>query len=211
MKVIVGLGNPGAKYAGTRHNVGFAVLEALGRKHQAGKVTRGHEAELAEVNIQGEKVLLVRPQTYMNLSGRSVGSIVKFYKLPLENLLVVCDDLNLPCGQLRLRAGGSSGGQKGLRDIIYHLGSEQFPRLRFGIGRPPGKMDVTTYVLKPFRAEETADVELALAQALTGVELWIREGILAAMNQVNTKSGAGEEPPPRKTPSGLSDFGNDQD
>ncbi len=211
MKVIVGLGNPGAKYAGTRHNVGFAVLEALGRKHQAGKVTRGHEAELAEVNIQGEKVLLVCPQTYMNLSGRSVGSIVKFYKLPLENLLVVCDDLNLPCGQLRLRAGGSSGGQKGLRDIIYHLGSEQFPRLRFGIGRPPGKMDVTTYVLKPFRAEETADVELALAQALTGVELWIREGILAAMNQVNTKSVAGEEPPPRKTPSGLSDFGNDQD
>lgn len=211
MKVIVGLGNPGAKYAGTRHNVGFAVLEALGRKHQAGKVTRGHEAELAEVNIQGEKVLLVCPQTYMNLSGRSVGSIVKFFKLPLENLLVVCDDLNLPCGQLRLRAGGSSGGQKGLRDIIYHLGSEQFPRLRFGIGRPPGKMDVTTYVLKPFRAEETADVELALAQALTGVELWIREGILTAMNQVNTKSGAGEEPRPRKTPSGLSDLGNDQD
>lgn len=188
MKIIVGLGNPGAKYSGTRHNIGFEVLGELARKYQAGKPGLAHEAELAEVLIGSEKILLVAPQTYMNLSGRSVASVMKFYKLPVEDLLVVCDDMNLPCSQLRLRAGGASGGQKGLKDIISALGTEEFPRLRFGIGRPPGKMDVVTFVLKPFLAEEVPDVQLAIQQAVHAVELWIQQGIIPAMNQVNTRA-----------------------
>ena len=188
MKVIVGLGNPGGKYEGTRHNVGFEVLYELARKWQASGVTRAHEAEIAEVHVAGEKTLLVAPQTFMNLSGRSVGSLIKFYKVDLEDLLVISDDLNLPCGQLRLRASGSSGGQKGIRDIIAHLGTEDFPRLRVGIGRPPGRMDVSTFVLKRFLAEERETMDLAVRDAVDAVELWMREGVTAAMNKVNTKS-----------------------
>ncbi|MFN3159578.1 MAG: aminoacyl-tRNA hydrolase [Rubinisphaera brasiliensis] len=188
MKVIVGLGNPGGKYEGTRHNVGFEVLYELARKWQASGVTRAHEAEIAEVHVAGEKTLLVAPQTFMNLSGRSVGSLMKFYKVDLEDLLVISDDLNLPCGQLRLRASGSSGGQKGIRDIIAHLGTEDFPRLRVGIGRPPGRMDVSTFVLKRFLAEERETMDLTVRDAVDAVELWLREGVTAAMNKVNTKS-----------------------
>lgn len=188
MKVIVGLGNPGGKYEGTRHNVGFEVLYELARKWQASGVTRAHEAEIAEVHVAGEKTLLVAPQTFMNLSGRSVGSLMKFYKVGLEDLLVISDDLNLPCGQLRLRASGSSGGQKGIRDIIAHLGTEDFPRLRVGIGRPPGRMDVSTFVLKRFLAEERETMDLTVRDAVDAVELWLREGVTAAMNKVNTKT-----------------------
>lgn len=188
MKVIVGLGNPGGKYEGTRHNVGFEVLYELARKWQASGVTRAHEAEIAEVHVAGEKTLLVAPQTFMNLSGRSVGSLMKFYKVDLEDLLVISDDLNLPCGQLRLRASGSSGGQKGIRDIIAHLGTEDFPRLRVGIGRPPGRMDVSTFVLKRFLAEERQTMDLTVRDAVDAVEMWLREGVTAAMNKVNTKS-----------------------
>ncbi|WP_237225773.1 aminoacyl-tRNA hydrolase [Rubinisphaera sp. JC750] len=188
MKVIVGLGNPGGKYEGTRHNVGFEVLYELARKWQASGVIRAHEAEIAEVHVAGEKTLLVAPQTFMNLSGRSVGSLMKFYKVDLEDLLVISDDLNLPCGQLRLRASGSSGGQKGIRDIIAHLGTEDFPRLRVGIGRPPGRMDVSTFVLKRFLAEERETMDLTVRDAVDAVEMWLREGVTAAMNKVNTKS-----------------------
>jgi len=188
MKVIVGLGNPGGKYEGTRHNIGFDVLYELARRWQASGVTRAHEAEVAEVHFGGEKVLLVAPQTFMNLSGRSVGSLVKFYKLPLEDLLVISDDLNLPCGQLRLRASGSSGGQKGIRDIIAHLGTEDFSRLRVGIGRPPGRMDVSTFVLKPFLAEQRPLMAEAVQEAADAIELWIREGVVTAMNRVNSKT-----------------------
>ncbi len=197
MKVIVGLGNPGTKYDGTRHNIGFVVLGMLGRKFQAGPVSRGHEAEMAELLIGSEKVLLFAPQTYMNLSGRAVGSLARFYKLMPEDLLVVCDDLNLPCGQLRMRAGGSSGGQKGLQDIIRHLGTEQIARLRFGIGRPPGSMDASTYVLKPFLPAERETVEHACHQAVEAAEMWVREGATAAMNQVNARPQKPQKQPPR--------------
>ena len=188
MKVVVGLGNPGQQYQGTRHNIGFEVLYELGRRLQAGGVKLTHSAEIAEAQFRGEKVLLVAPQTYMNLSGRAVGPILKFFKLTPADLLVVCDDLNLPCGQLRMRATGSSGGQKGLKDIIAHLGTEDVPRLRFGIGRPPGKMDVSTFVLKPFLAEERPDVQAAIDQAVQGIEWWLAEGVTLAMNRLNTKS-----------------------
>jgi len=190
MKVVVGLGNPGQQYQGTRHNIGFEVLYEFGRRFQAGGVKLAHSSETAECHFDGEKILLVAPQTYMNLSGRAVGELVKFYKLEPADILVVCDDLNLPCGQLRLRSAGSSGGQKGIKDIIAHLGTEDFPRLRFGIGRPPGRMDVSTFVLKPFLAEERPVVQSAIDQAVQGIEWWLREGITQAMNRLNTKSAS---------------------
>jgi peptidyl-tRNA hydrolase, PTH1 family len=186
MKIVVGLGNPGAKYRGTRHNVGFEVLAELAKRHGGSTSTLKHDAELAEVFLSGEKVLLVAPQTYMNLSGKSVWPLVDFYKLPLEDLLVVCDDLNLDVGRLRLRASGSAGGQKGLQNIIQVLGTEDFARLRIGIGRPPGRMDAADYVLSRFLSEERETIDEALLNAADGVESWVKDGCDRAMNKVNT-------------------------
>ncbi len=185
MRVIVGLGNPGRRYQGTRHNIGFDVLKELAERHQASSSTLSHEAEIREINLNGEKTLLVAPQTYMNLSGRSVGSLVRFYKLPVEQIIVVCDDLNLPPGKLRFRAGGSSGGQKGLKDIINHLGTEEVPRLRVGIGRASGKMDTSSYVLQKIGKEEQDEMAHAIQQAADGLEIWVKEGITPAMNRFN--------------------------
>ncbi len=185
MKVIVGLGNPGRRYQGTRHNIGFEVLKELAARHQASLSSLAHESEVREINLGGEKTLLVAPQTYMNLSGRAVGSLVRFYKLPVEQIIVVCDDLNLPPGKLRFRAGGSSGGQKGLTDILNHLGTEQVPRLRVGIGRASGKMDTSSYVLQKMGKQEQEEMAHAVQQAADGLEVWVREGIEAAMNQFN--------------------------
>jgi PTH1 family peptidyl-tRNA hydrolase len=185
MKIVVGLGNPGAKYRGTRHNVGFETLAELAKRHSGSVPTLKHEAELVETYLGGEKVLLVAPQTYMNLSGKSVWPLVDFYKLPLEDLLVVCDDLNLDVGRLRLRASGSAGGQKGLQNIIQVLGSEEFPRLRIGIGRPPGRMDASDYVLARFLSEERETIDHAILAAADGVELWVKEGCDKAMSKVN--------------------------
>jgi PTH1 family peptidyl-tRNA hydrolase len=186
MKIAVGLGNPGAKYRGTRHNVGFEVLAELARRHGGSTSTLEHDAELAEVFLGGEKVLLVAPQTYMNQSGKSVWPLVDFYKLPLEDLLVVCDDFNLDLGRLRLRASGSAGGQKGLQNIIQVLGSEEFARLRIGIGRPPGRMDPADFVLSKFLSEERETIDEAILAAADGVEFWVKDGCERAMNKVNT-------------------------
>jgi PTH1 family peptidyl-tRNA hydrolase len=185
MKIVVGLGNPGLQYRRTRHNVGFDVLAELARRHGASVPTVKHEAEVVEIVLGGEKVLLVAPQTYMNLSGRPVRSLVDFYKLPLEDLLVVCDDMNLPLGRLRLRGSGSAGGQKGLQNIVEHLKTEDFARLRLGIDRPPGRMDSSAYVLGKFTADEAREMEFAVPAAADGVERWVRDGLDAAMNLVN--------------------------
>ena len=185
MKVVVGLGNPGPQYAKTRHNVGFLVVGELARRHNAPSARVDSEAEVTEVQLAGEKMLLVSPLTYMNLSGRPVRSIIDFYKLPLDDLLVVCDDFNLDSGKLRMRRSGSSGGQKGLNDIIGRLGTEEFARLRIGIGRPPGRMDATNYVLGRFRPEEVETIEHAVVTAADAVEWWVRDGITAAQNRVN--------------------------
>ncbi len=186
MKVVVGLGNPGAKYRDTRHNVGFCVVAELARRHAAGAKPKSRfEAEIVETVYGTEVIRLVAPQTYMNASGRTVGRIVDFFDLPLENLVVVCDDLNLETGQLRLRPGGSSGGQKGLLSIIQHLGEESFPRLRIGIGRPPGRMDAADYVLRRFNKAQREEIDIAVVMAADGVERWIADGLDAAMNSVN--------------------------
>jgi PTH1 family peptidyl-tRNA hydrolase len=185
MKIVVGLGNPGKEYAGTRHNVGFDVLRELSRRWNGAAPKKRFQAELVEILCGQEKLLLVSPQTYMNLSGQSVSQIVGFYQLPLEDLLVVCDDMNLPLGKLRMRGQGSSGGQKGLKNIIDSLSSEAVSRLRLGIGRPPGRGDSVNHVLNRFRSEETESYQLSLQLAADGVEIWAREGLAAAMNRIN--------------------------
>ncbi|WP_373651268.1 aminoacyl-tRNA hydrolase [Schlesneria sp. DSM 10557] len=186
MKLVVGLGNPGSTYEGTRHNVGFDVIAELAHRWHADRSKLRFEAQLADGNYRGEKVLLAAPQTYMNLSGRSVQQIVKFYQIPLTDVLVVCDDMNLKLGQLRLRASGSAGGQKGLQSILDVCGTETVPRLRIGVGRPPEKMDAAAYVLTKFRKDEHTEVDASVRIAATGIELWIQEGITAAMNVVNS-------------------------
>lgn len=185
MKIIVGLGNPGLQYRGTRHNVGWEVLAELSRRGGDPKPSVKHQAELVELFIDGEKTLLVAPQTFMNLSGRAVRPLVQFYQTELADLLVVCDDLNLDVGRLRLRAAGTAGGQKGLQDIITNLGGNQFPRLRIGIGRPPGRMDAADYVLGKFTKDERVEMDIAVLNAADGVEQWIREGVQKTMNKLN--------------------------
>lgn len=185
MKLVVGLGNPGRKYQGTRHNVGFLVLEALAARHAVGNRKTAFQAEVLEANWRGEKLLLAWPQTFMNLSGGSVLAARDFYKLADVDVLVVCDDLNLPLGKLRLRAGGSSGGQKGLENIVARLGTQNIARLRVGIGSPPPDWDAADYVLGRFAGDEQTEIEIAIARAADAVEVWAGEGIAASMNRFN--------------------------
>lgn len=189
MKLIVGLGNPGAKYRQTRHNVGFEVLAELARRHGGGKPKVKFDAELVDVQYAGEKLLLVAPMTYMNESGRAARQVSQFYDVPAEDLLVICDDMNLETGRLRLRASGSAGGQKGLADIIRHLGTEDVPRLRIGIGQPPGQMSGSDYVLGKFTKPQREEIDPAILNAADGVERWVNDGIQLAMNTVNASSG----------------------
>ena len=188
MKVIVGLGNPGREYQQTRHNVGFDVLAALAERHGGGKPKQKFDAELVDIMHGDEKLLLVAPMTFMNLSGRAARQVATFYDTPHEDILVICDDMNLDTGRLRLRASGSAGGQKGLADIIRHLGTEAVPRLRIGIGRPPGRMQGSDYVLGKFTKSEREIMEPAILDAADAVERWASEGIQLAMNTVNASS-----------------------
>jgi peptidyl-tRNA hydrolase, PTH1 family len=186
MKLIVGLGNPGRKYRGTRHNVGYLVLAALARRFGGAAPKQKFHGEVMETEFAGRKVLLLSPTTYMNLSGESVAEARNFYKIPAADLLVICDDLNLPLGKLRIRPRGSAGGQKGLEDIIRRLGDEEFPRLRLGIGSPPEYQDWAAFVLSKFTAEEQAEMDRAVARAADAVETWIRHGIDDCMTRFNS-------------------------
>ena len=183
MKVVVGLGNPGKQYAGTRHNVGYMVVDMLATSPKAGRAQNRFAAQLVELAEDSGKVLLVKPETFMNLSGQSVRQVLDFYKLPLEDLLVVCDDINLPLGKLRFRARGSHGGHNGLRNIQEHLGTTEYPRLRVGVGA--ARDDMVDHVLGTFRSGERAGVEDAVARAVQAVVVWIRDGVEACMNRFN--------------------------
>lgn len=185
MKLVVGLGNPGRKYEGTRHNVGFRVVAELAAKHAAGQPRSAFQGEVAEGTIDAEKLLLLCPHTLMNLSGGSVLAARDFYKIPHEDLLIVSDDLNLPLGKLRFRKSGSSGGQRGLKDIIERLGTDEIPRLRIGVGSPPPRRDYAGFVLGRFRKDELPEIDLAVGLAADAVETWAREGIAVAMNRYN--------------------------
>jgi PTH1 family peptidyl-tRNA hydrolase len=186
MKLVVGLGNPGRRYDGTRHNIGYAVLAELARQFGVTPPKAQFHGAVVEANVDGEKLLLLSPTTFMNLSGTSVQEAKSFYKLADENLLVICDDLNLPVGKLRLRARGSSGGQKGLEDIIRRLATEEFSRLRVGVGTAPDGWAWADYVLSRFTAEERPVVERAVALAVEAVAAWAREGIDVCMNRYNS-------------------------
>ena len=184
-KLVVGLGNPGSKYEGTRHNIGFEVVDRLARGGSGVSFSRKFDGLLAEAEIDFHRVLLVKPETFMNLSGRSVRQAVQFYKLdPKADLLVICDDLSLPLGKLRLRGGGSDGGQKGLRDIAAQLATEDYARLRIGIG-DRGPIDASDFVLSRFRAAEQPIVDEALITATQAVAVWVTQGIASAMNRFN--------------------------
>jgi PTH1 family peptidyl-tRNA hydrolase len=187
MKIVIGLGNPGRKYQGTRHNVGFAVIEELARRHAAGPVKNNFQAQIAEAAIAGQKMLLVCPQTFMNLSGTAAVQLRDFYKVDNSDLLVVCDDFALPLGRLRIRPQGSGGGQKGLADIIRRLGNESVPRLRIGVGPLPEGWDGADFVLGKFAKSELAEIDVAIARAADAVENWTSEGIAPAMNRYNAE------------------------
>jgi len=195
MKVVVGLGNPGQRYAGTRHNIGFLVIDYLAESPRAGRFQSRFQGQVGELIEDGEKILLVKPETFMNLSGRCVREVLNFYQVPVEDLLVVCDDINLPLGKLRVRARGSDGGQKGLRDIRNHLGTDEYARLRVGIDAP-GQSDAADYVLSRFRPSEKPVIEEAVAKAAEAVVFWTRHGIEATMNKYN----AGPERPKKPKP-----------
>ena len=184
MKVVVGLGNPGTKYHGTRHNVGYAVIDSLAAASGVGRFQERFQAEIAQWMSADDKVLLVKPTTFMNLSGHAVRQILDFYQLTAEQLLVVCDDVNLPLGKLRFRAKGTHGGHNGLRDIQNHLGTTVYPRLRIGVDAP-GLGDMIDHVLSRFKPGERKVIDDAVSLAAQGVELWLRAGIQECMNQYN--------------------------
>src|SRR5438876_10503398 len=186
MKAVVGLGNPGSRYHGTRHNVGYAVIDALAVGPAVVRFQERFQAQIAEMMEGAEKVLLVKPETFMNLSGQSVRQTIDFYQLPLENLLVVCDDFNLPLGKLRARARGTHGGHNGLRDIQSHLGTNEYARLRIGVGSPTE--DPVDHVLSRFAASERPVIDEAIAIAAQAVLVWVHEGIEACMNRYNAEA-----------------------
>jgi len=186
LHLIVGLGNPGAEYAKTRHNAGFLLVEKLAARWQTPWTNeRKFKARLASAGRDGRRVLLCQPQTFMNLSGETVGALKDFYQLPLPRLLVAVDDADLPLGEIRLRARGSSGGHHGLESIEQHLGAREFARLRIGIGRQDGAREITNFVLGRFDPAGSAVMEKVLDRASDQIECWLDGGIEKAMNQFN--------------------------
>lgn len=184
--LVVGLGNPGTQYESTRHNMGFLAVDKLAQEENFRFSKLRFKAWTATWEIDGQKVLVMKPQTYMNLSGESVGEAARFYKIPPEHVLVISDDIDLPAGRLRIRPGGSAGGHNGLKNIIQHLGTDRFPRIKVGVGSPrPGEHDMVDWVMgKPMGEDRTA-VEDALDRAGDAAKTLITEGIDRAMNRFN--------------------------
>ncbi len=188
MFVIVGLGNPTLQYEGTRHNVGFDVIDALSKKYNIPVETRKSRAFIGKGIIEGQKVILVKPQTYMNLSGESVRGIVDYYKIDEEEeLLVIYDDVSLDAGQLRIRKKGSAGGHNGIKNIIFHLGTDVFLRIKIGVGEKPKKYDLADYVLSRFSIAEREEMEEGYKKAVDAVGMILKGETDAAMNEYNRK------------------------
>ncbi len=183
--LIVGLGNPGRRYAGNRHNVGFHVVDRLAAANDWRFEERRYQAHLAYGHLERTMVALAKPQTYMNLSGKAVRRVAYFFKVPPARVLVTFDDLDLPLGSLRLRPKGGAGGHQGVASVIAHLQTRDFPRLRIGIGRPPGQMPPETYVLKDFQDDEKLIMEQIYQQAIESIHTVLRDGFDMAMNQFN--------------------------
>ena len=188
MYIIAGLGNPGKQYAQTRHNVGFDTIDILADKYNISVDTKKHKALCGKGMIEGQKVVLAKPQTFMNLSGESVRELVDFYKIdPEEELIVIYDDISLEPGQLRIRPKGSAGGHNGIKNIIAHLGTQVFKRVKVGVGEKPSRMDLADYVLGHFSKEEQATMDDAVKEAADAVCEIVNVGIAQAMNDHNRK------------------------
>ena len=196
MFVIAGLGNPGREYGNTRHNIGFRVIEQIAEKYQISMLERKHKAVIGKGYIDGQKVILVKPLTYMNLSGESVRSIADYYKIEPEDIIIAFDDIDLEVGQLRVRRKGSAGGHNGIKSIIQHLGTNEFPRVKVGVGAKPEGGDLVRHVLgryhifrclKRFSREDEKAMDEVLDLAVEAVELIVTEGVDAAMNRYNAK------------------------
>jgi PTH1 family peptidyl-tRNA hydrolase len=183
--LLVGLGNPGREYRDSRHNVGFMLVDRLCVRLNARGMKMQSKAIVITTTYEEHKLILAKPQTYMNLSGQSVQGLAHFYKIPLTNLLVLSDDLDLPFGTIRIRARGGPGGQRGMSSIIERLGTQEFPRLRIGIGRPPGRMDPADYVLQDFSKEEMKSLSEILDHAADAALEFVIHGLNAAMNRFN--------------------------
>ena len=183
--MLVGLGNPGPKYAQSRHNVGFHIIDRLAQSEELRFSQRQSKALIARGRIEGVSVALVKPQTFMNLSGQAVGPLARFYKIPADHLLVIYDDLDLNLAQFRMRMQGSAGGHKGMTSIINHLGKQDFPRIRIGIGRPPGQMPVEAYVLQKFSDEEWEAMGVTYRHAMDAIRALLAQGLAYAMNNFN--------------------------
>lgn len=186
MKIIVGLGNPGIKYAGTRHNIGFSVIDELAEKYNIALDGKKHKAVFGKGMIEGEKVILAMPQTFMNLSGESVRELIDYYKCGPEDVIIVYDDIDLDVGKLRIREKGSAGGHNGMKNIIAHLGTQEFVRIRVGVGEKPRGMDLADYVLSRFAKEDLPAIRESCTKACEAVGLILAEDVAAAMNRYNS-------------------------
>lgn len=187
MKLIVGLGNPTAKYEGTRHNVGFEVIDSLVEKYNIPLDVMKHKGIYGKGKIEGQTVILLKPMTFMNLSGESVIEVAKYYKVLPEDVIVIYDDINLDVGRLRIREKGSAGGHNGIKNIIAHLGTEEFPRIRVGVGMKPPRMDLADYVLSRFSEDDQALMNQGYERACEALKLLLVDDIPQAMNQYNGK------------------------
>jgi len=186
--LIVGLGNPGLQYQASRHNIGFMLVSHLAEKLDIAFTRVQSKALVTKSNYQGRSLILAKPQTYMNLSGQAVSSLVRFYKIQLDNLLVVYDDVDLPYGRIRIRPSGGSAGQKGMQSIIGQLGTQEFPRMRMGVGRPPGSKGAASYVLRDFSGEDAEFLPPILDRGVEAVITYITEDLTTAMNRYNSKT-----------------------
>ncbi len=185
MKVIVGLGNPGKKYDKTKHNAGFFIIDELLKRHSVTLDKQKFKADYAIEFINGEKVMFVKPQTFMNLSGQALRPLMDYYNAEIKDLVVVYDDLDLPTGKIRLRQTGGHGGHNGIRSLIEHLGTKEFNRIRVGIGRPTNSMAVVDYVLRPFSKEQSEDIAHSVLLASDACEYWLEHTFLETMNKYN--------------------------
>lgn len=192
--VIVGLGNPGKEYDKTKHNVGFDVIDALSDKYNISVTKFKNKSFTGTGNINGKSVMLVKPQTYMNLSGEAVRDIVNFYKIPQENFIVIYDDISLPPSRIRIRKKGSHGGHNGIKNIINIMGTDEFPRVKVGVGEKPNGWDLADYVLSKFSKDDLPLINMGIDKSVEGVELFLEEGLDFAMNKMNPS----EKPPKRK-------------
>jgi peptidyl-tRNA hydrolase, PTH1 family len=191
MKLIVGLGNPGRKYSGTRHNVGFEVVDVLAARH--GLEWEGAPAEALIAKWRGAGALIVKPLTFMNLSGHAVGDLLRYYKVDVADLLVVVDEVQLELGRLRTRASGSAGGHNGLKSLIEQLGTDEFARLRFGVGRGDSRRDLADHVLAMFDKDEQPVVSEAIARAADAAEVFVGDGLAPMMNRFNRREDREED------------------